>query len=73
MPNKRKLGKQKEAANFVAGLILNSLDQFPEKERKTRLNDIHKILKASPDRGKLSKRSATPRSPRVSRRASAQS
>jgi hypothetical protein len=44
MPNKRKLDKQKEAANFVARLILDSLDQFPEKERNTRLNDIHKVL-----------------------------
>jgi len=73
MPNKNKLAKQKDAAHFVAGLILDSLDQFPEKERKTRLNDIHKALKASPKRGKLSKRSVTPRSPRVSRRASAHS
>jgi hypothetical protein len=44
MANKKKAADQKEAAYFVAGLILDSLEQFPKKERDARLSDIHKAL-----------------------------
>ena len=66
MTAKQKRAKQKKAATFVAGLILESLDQFPKEERKKRLSDIHRILNSS-KRGKPSKRLPSGENRRVSR------
>jgi hypothetical protein len=40
----KKREKQKKVAGYVASLITDSLDQFPQEERKRRLKDIHHIL-----------------------------
>jgi len=47
MATKQTRARQKRAASYVAGLILDSLDQFPKEERSRRLRDVHKALKVS--------------------------
>lgn len=41
---KQKRSYQKKAAGYVADLILDSLDQFPEEERQARLKQVHVAL-----------------------------
>lgn len=55
MSSKEKRAYQKKAAGYVADLILDSLEGFPEEERKARLKQVHAAL--SGGSGKHSKRS----------------
>jgi hypothetical protein len=41
---KRNRAYQKKAAGYVADLILDSLERFPEKEHEARLKRIHAAL-----------------------------
>jgi hypothetical protein len=62
---KEKRAKQKKAANYVAQLMRESLQQFSKEEQEERVREIHQIgLKI--DRNKLGKPSK--RSSNVSRR-----
>jgi hypothetical protein len=68
---KAKNGKNRKAATYMAELMLESLQQFPEKEQDERLKDIHRILKNSRAKtGTLSRRSSRLQNPRESQRAS---
>lgn len=72
MISKQKRANQKRAATLVAEIMMNSLDQFPEAERKKRLKEIHSTLQStSNDRGKPSKRPANVQNRRQSRLSSA--
>lgn len=69
---KAKRAYQKKAAEYVADLILDSLEQFPEKERQARLKKIHATLSVAADkRSKRPKRSSKRPSLRLSRRPAA--
>lgn len=72
MTSKTKRAYQKKAAGYVADLILDSLEQFPEKERQTRLKRIHAALSgASGTHDKRPKRSSKESSLRLSRHSAA--
>lgn len=44
-PTKQKRAYQKKAAGYVADLILDSLERFPEEERQARLARVHNALR----------------------------
>ena len=44
LPLRRRRAYQKKAAGYLADLILDSLEQFPKKERHDRLKKVHKAL-----------------------------
>ena len=70
--SRSKLIQQKKAANYIAGLMLDSLQQFPKEEQERRLQEIHKNLKSRPSKpGKHSKRSPKRASLPLSRRSAA--
>jgi hypothetical protein len=72
MASKTKRAYQKKAAGYVADLILDSLEQFPEKERQARLKRIHAALNSASDKhSKRPKRSSKRPSLRVPRRSAA--
>jgi hypothetical protein len=72
MTNKTKRAYQKRAAGYVADLILDSLDQFPENERQARLKRVHMALSGASDKhGKRPKRSSKRPNLRLSRRSAA--
>lgn len=69
---KQKRAYQKKAAGYVADLILDSLESYPEEERQDRLAGVHAGLSGGSGRhNKRSKRSSKQASPRVSRRSAA--
>lgn len=72
MTAKRKRAYQKKAAGYVADLILDSLEQFPEEERQARLKQVHAALNGgSGKRGKRPKRSSKRANSQLSRRSAA--
>lgn len=44
MKQRQKRAHQKKAAGYVADLILDSLENFPEQERQARLKQVHAVL-----------------------------
>lgn len=60
MTLKEKRAKQKKAANYIAQLMRESLQQFPKEEQVERVEEIHQIaLKIGQNKlGKPSKRSS---------------
>lgn len=72
MTIKAKRAYQKKAAGYVADLILDSLEQLPEAERRARLKQVHATLSGASDKhGKRPKRSSKQASLRLSRRSAA--
>lgn len=69
---KQKRAYQKKAAGYVADLILDSLEGFPEEERQARLARVHAALSGrSGKHNKQPKRSSKRASPPLSRRSAA--
>lgn len=72
MTIKAKRAYQKKAAGYVADLILDSLEQLPEGERRAQLKQVHAALSGASDKhGKRPKRSSKQASLRLSRRSAA--
>ena len=72
MTPKQKRAYQKKAAGYIADLMLESLDRFPEGERQARLKQVHAALgDGSGKHSKQPKRSLKRGSRPLSRRSAA--
>lgn len=67
MSGKSKLAKQKKAAGYIAKIMYDSLQQFPEEDLEERIQRIERIKVRGTHHEKPSKRSSTARSLRERR------